>query len=307
MAGDVHPADSTPPLPSSAGLPISEVAARTGLTVTTLRMWQARYGLGPTHRSAGGHRRYTWADLERLQAVRRLVDQGIPTAAAARTVLAASPQTLGLPPEVDPVAHRLGAAALDLDGPAVRRLLADHLACTSVEATWENVLRPVLSAIGGRWADLAHGIAVEHLISHIATVELTRAVQPVDPAGSTGPAVLLACAPEEQHELPLVAAAAALDAAGIVSTLLGARTPAPTLRDTATRAARAVLAVLALTPDVTDPSVFDSIRCPADLVAAGPGWTSAGLAPPVVLVDGLAATVETLTRLHAARDSGSMA
>ncbi|MCU1626532.1 MAG: hypothetical protein JWP64_1481 [Pseudonocardia sp.] len=63
-------------------------------------------------------------------------------------MLAASPQTLGLPPEVDPVAHQLGAAALDLDGPAVRRLLADHLACTSVEATWENVLRPVLAAIG---------------------------------------------------------------------------------------------------------------------------------------------------------------
>jgi DNA-binding transcriptional MerR regulator len=284
------------------------VAARTGLTVTTLRMWQARYGLGPTHRSAGGHRRYTWTDLERLQTVRGLVDQGIPTAEAARTVLAASPQTLGLPPEADPVAHRVGAAALDLDGPTVRRLLAEHLACTSVETTWENVLRPVLGAIGRRWADLAHGIAVEHLISHIATVELTRAVQPMDPAaGSTGPEVLLACAPEEQHELPLVAACAALDAAGIVSTLLGARTPAPTLGDTATRAAPAVVVVLALTPDVTDPSVFDSIPCPAGLVAAGPGWTSDGLAPPVLLVDGLATTVETLTRLHAERDSGSMA
>jgi hypothetical protein len=125
-------------------------------------------------------------------------------------------------------------------------LLAEHLARTSVETTWENVLRPVLAAIGRRWADLAHGIAVEHLISHIATVELTRAVQPMDPAaGSTGPEVLLSCAPEEQHEPPLV--------------------------------------------------------------AAGPGWTSDGLAPPVLLVDGLATTVETLTRLHAERDSGSMA
>lgn len=148
---------------------------------------------------------------------------------------------------------------------------------------------------------------MEHLISHIATVELTRAVQPVDPAGSTGPAVLLACTPEERHELPLVAVSAALDAAGIVSTLLGARTPAPALGDTATRAARAVMVVLALTPDVTDPSVFDPIPCPADLVAAGPGWTPAGLAPPVLLVDGLAATVETLTRLHVAHDCGSMA
>jgi hypothetical protein len=55
------------------------------------------------------------------------------------------------------------------------------------------------------------------------------------------------------------------------------------------------------------PSVFGSIPRPADLVAAGPGWTPAGLAPPVLLVDGLAATVETLTRLHVAHDCGSMA
>jgi hypothetical protein len=71
-----------------------------------------------------------------------VIDCGTPSGPAA------SPQTLGLPPEVDPVAHQLGAAALDLDGPAVRRLLADHLACTPVEATWENGLRPVLAAIG---------------------------------------------------------------------------------------------------------------------------------------------------------------
>jgi DNA-binding transcriptional MerR regulator len=226
VAGDVRPSDSTSSVPFSVGLPISEVAARTGLTVTTLRMWQARYGLGPTRRSAGGHRRYTWADLERLQAVRRLIDQGIPTAEAVRAVLETAPPTLGLPPDADPVAHQLGAAALNLDGPTVRRLLADHLSRNTVRTTWENVLRPVLAAIGGHWPDLPHGIAVEHLISHIATVELTRAAQPVHVAGSTGPAVLLACAPEEQHELPLVALCAALGAAGIPGTLLGARMPA---------------------------------------------------------------------------------
>ena len=37
---------------------------------------------------------------------------------------------------------------------------------------------------------------------------------------------MLACAPDEEHELPLVALAAALAERGIATTLLGARTPA---------------------------------------------------------------------------------
>uniref|UniRef100_UPI0015F06C2E MerR family transcriptional regulator n=1 Tax=Pseudonocardia pini TaxID=2758030 RepID=UPI0015F06C2E len=212
--------------PASAGMSISAVAARTGVTVTTLRMWQSRYGLGPSHRSAGGHRRYSEADIDRVLAVTRLMDRGVPPAEAARAVLATPVHGLELPAGVDPVAHEIGVAALDLDGPAVRRLLARRLAEDSVETVWERVLRPVLASIGNDWAEVAHGIAVEHLVSHVAATELAAIT---GPHAVDAPEVLLASAPEELHDLPLVALGAVLAGTGRVGTVLGARTPVGSL------------------------------------------------------------------------------
>lgn len=66
---------------------VSEAARQVGVSISTLRSWERRYGLAPSVRSSGAHRRYSPADIHRLQAVRRLVDRGMPTASAARAVV----------------------------------------------------------------------------------------------------------------------------------------------------------------------------------------------------------------------------
>ena len=48
------------------GLAAGEVARRLGVSVTTLRTWHQRYGLGPSLHEAGRHRRYAEADLRKL-------------------------------------------------------------------------------------------------------------------------------------------------------------------------------------------------------------------------------------------------
>jgi DNA-binding transcriptional MerR regulator len=65
---------------------VSEAARQLGVSTSTLRSWELRYGLTPSVRSTGAHRRYSPADIHRLQAMQRLVSQGVPTADAARTV-----------------------------------------------------------------------------------------------------------------------------------------------------------------------------------------------------------------------------
>ena len=57
----------------------------------------------------------------------QLRSEGLTTSDAVRAVLAASHSELGLPPDADPVAQHLGAAALELDGPTARRLVGHHL------------------------------------------------------------------------------------------------------------------------------------------------------------------------------------
>lgn len=55
---------------------IGTVARLTGLKPDTLRVWERRYGLGASHKSATGRRQYTQSDLEHLQLIAALVASG---------------------------------------------------------------------------------------------------------------------------------------------------------------------------------------------------------------------------------------
>ena len=71
------------------GLTVAAVARRLGIAPATLRTWDRRYGLGPAERQVGAHRRYSAADLARLEQVRRLINTGMTIGDAAQVVLAA--------------------------------------------------------------------------------------------------------------------------------------------------------------------------------------------------------------------------
>ncbi len=55
---------------------IGTVARLTGVKPDTLRVWERRYGLGASIKSATGRRQYTQGDLEHLQLVAALVEDG---------------------------------------------------------------------------------------------------------------------------------------------------------------------------------------------------------------------------------------
>jgi len=71
------------------GVAVAVVAKRLGVAPATLRTWDRRYGLGPSERSAGSHRRYTRDDVLRLMVMRRLTLEGVAPADAAKAALEA--------------------------------------------------------------------------------------------------------------------------------------------------------------------------------------------------------------------------
>jgi DNA-binding transcriptional MerR regulator len=294
----------------ATAVPIGVAARRVGLSVDTLRVWERRYGLGPSRTSPGGHRRYEEGDLRRLRAAAHLLRTGVPASEAVRAVLAAAPGRprahvpdtgLRLPADVCSGAHQLAAAAIDLDGPGVRRLLCAALAAHGVIETWDGMLRPLLAAVGEQWERIPYTIAVEHLVSHIATAALTERAD-VRGGLETRP-VVLACVPHEEHELPLTALAAALGEKGVPATVLGARTPAGAARAAAGWAAvRAELTagarppattvvLLALLHEHADPALLHDLAPSVRLIAAGPGWRASHIPPTVPRTDGLADAV----------------
>ena len=63
-------------------LSIKQIADQSGVPEATLRMWERRHGFPAPRRLAGGHRRYTPADLELVQRVARDRAAGITLSAA---------------------------------------------------------------------------------------------------------------------------------------------------------------------------------------------------------------------------------
>lgn len=71
-----------------AYLSIRVVCERVGINANTLRAWERRYGIIDPQRSDAGQRRYTEKDVERLQLIVRLVEQGQPIGQLAEASLA---------------------------------------------------------------------------------------------------------------------------------------------------------------------------------------------------------------------------
>jgi DICT domain-containing protein/predicted DNA-binding transcriptional regulator AlpA len=63
-------------------LTIREVAAQTGVSAATLRMWEARYGFPVPERLPSGHRRYSELDVDRVRAVVAARESGLSMRAA---------------------------------------------------------------------------------------------------------------------------------------------------------------------------------------------------------------------------------
>src|SRR3954447_23880652 len=100
--------------PAPAGLPVTAAARRLGVSASTLRSWERRYGLGPSLRTPGGHRRYSATDLAALQRLQQLIAAGRATATAARGVSPGA--TRGRPmPAPRESAGRLAGAVDGLD------------------------------------------------------------------------------------------------------------------------------------------------------------------------------------------------
>jgi hypothetical protein len=111
--------------------------------------------------------------------------------------------------------------------------------------------------------------------------------------------VLLACAPEEQHSLPLSALAAALAEQGIGARLLGGGLPLPALRAAVRRTGPAALMVWSHAATSADVRLLDALpvlRPPVAVLAGGVGWIGRPLPARVTYVPDLVSAVGLVTR-----------
>ncbi|GAB2941602.1 MerR family transcriptional regulator [Streptomyces heilongjiangensis] len=204
--------------PVDAGLTTGAVARRLGVSPTTLRSWDRRYGIGPAVRPDGRHRRWTPQDVAMVETMCRLTSSGVPTAEAARAAkkgteeeapddwedggdpgdaadgagasapapprssAPAAPATGSAPPSAADVRQEcrgLARAAVRLDAPAVEERLEGVVHRYGVAAAWQEVMVPTLNAVGRKWESSGDRyVEVEHLLSWHVSTVLRRCAPP---------------------------------------------------------------------------------------------------------------------------------
>lgn len=216
----------------SAHLRIGELSRRVGVPPELLRAWEQRYGLLQPVRSAGGFRLYTTADENRVRSMRGHLDAGISAAQAARLALAEPASEAGdegEPAGLAPFVSDLGDALDRLDEPRAHAAFDRLLARFTLQTVLRDVLLPYLHELGERWERGEASVAQEHFASNLLRGRLLGLARGW--GQSAGPRAVLACAPGELHDLPLIIFGLALAARGWSITYFGPDTPIASIQE----------------------------------------------------------------------------
>jgi excisionase family DNA binding protein len=192
-------ANPTPPSRSELLTP-AEACQLAGIGPTTLKRW-ADQGVLAHVKTAGGHRRFLRADLERY--LQRQTHESTPGGAS-------------LSPWVEKL---IGGSPHDVE--------AELLHARGRLGAWYLVaqeLAPVLAEIGELWSEGALSLLDEHIASERLLRGLARIGEAL-PNRPAGPRALLACTEEEPHSLGLALAELCLRELGWTTLWAGARTP----------------------------------------------------------------------------------
>jgi hypothetical protein len=192
-------------------------------------------------------------------------------------------------PDAVPAVRGLAAAAISHDAATCTLTVRIALQADGLVPTWDDLVVPVLIALGERWAATGAGVDVEHLFSESVLAAL-RTYAASRPLRRMPRPVLLACAEEEQHALPVHALATALAELGVPTRLLGARVPREALADMVQRSGPAAVFVWSQLPETGTVEQLEAVprlRPPVPVFVGGPGWDRAALPPRAHVVEDL--------------------
>lgn len=241
---------STPHTPSQPLLSIGALSRATGIPPETLRTWELRYGFPVPERKPSGHRLYPMSSVPRLRRIAEALARGH----RAREAVSASEQALSSLLTVGPVEAPLRQSNSDKEAAEVSTLLrfverfdAEQLT-RSLLRDWKRLaplefvttrIAPLIQRVGEEWAAARLEIRHERFLSERIS-DLLRSVRLPLEEKATGPLVVCASLPGEEHGLGLQMVALLLTVVGCHIRFLGTEVPptqiASVARDLAARA-----------------------------------------------------------------------
>jgi len=228
---------------------IKAVARLTGVAADTLRRWESRYQILSPQRSTGGYRMYSQRDVDTIRWLKGRVAEGLTISRACELLrtragnldpppdprLPAAPPAAPVPaggastPRALPLlaAQILEALGRMEEAPAAQ-LLSEALALYTVEQVVEQLVYPALVQVGEYWLRGDWSVAQEHFASAFMRGRLANLLHS-SPFNTGGRPVLVACAPDELHEIGALIVALYLRRSGYRVLYLGQNVPLDSL------------------------------------------------------------------------------
>jgi DNA-binding transcriptional MerR regulator/methylmalonyl-CoA mutase cobalamin-binding subunit len=268
----------TEPIREQGPYKMRTIGRLTGYSPELLRAWERRHGLLEPLRGSGGHRLYTEDDLQVLLRVRDLINEGRSIGEIARfgrqglleearksnavteTVVPATVYVgeNGLdhpPPESEQWVETVVRGALEINTAKITGVLDNAFARTSPEHVISGLLLPAARQIGELWSKGKCSAASEHLATGLFVHRLRKMVEAAEPVRSEWNPVIVACFPDEYHQLGALIASYWLCRNGLRVNYLGAALPFEDLKST-----WSVLEPSAVVLSVTRAAVYDMHR-----------------------------------------------
>lgn len=208
--------------------PISAVSTATGVNSVTLRAWERRYGLLKPVRTEAGHRLYNDEDIERIRLILQLLDEGIAISRVKEALRIAAERERGeAPTETGPwtqYQETMLRGVAEFDEGVLESVYNEAMSLYPVDVVTRQLLLPLLEQLGQRWAKESTGIAEEHFFSVYMRNKLGARFHHRN-LQNTGPRLVAACLPGEQHEFGLLLFSLAAHSRGYRVILLGSDMP----------------------------------------------------------------------------------
>jgi len=250
----------------ASSFPIQTAAERTGLTPHVIRAWERRYRAIQPERSAGKHRLYSEAEIERLATLNQAVRSGHSIGRIAalpmeelRALIANQPPTTrsakthSFADPVSGIRDDALAAATRFDAPALEDALRRALVALGNQGLLRLAIGPLAQEIGERWRAGELTAAHEYFFTaHVKVFlgNLTRQfATPLD-----APRIIVSTPSGQLHELGAVMAAAAAGNLGWRAIYLGPSLPAHEIAGAALRNEAAAVALSIVYPE-DDPNL----------------------------------------------------
>ena len=249
----------------SEGYHIKAVADLTGLSTHAIRKWEERYQLFSPARGPNRYRLYNEEDIQLLmylqwqiskgQTIGQLASLGAPHL---REAMNHSPIDVhSLEPGSQANALTLILAARQLDHQTIESTIHSIVHKLGLEEALHLVLFPVLRILGDMWHQGHLCISGEHLVTHSIRRHLATALRNSNNVNC--PVAIIACAPDNFHEIGAMTAAFLLQNNGWNAVYLGVNSDIDVIRLACERR-QGKLVLLSIVLEPTEKDFFQMVK-----------------------------------------------